>query len=61
MDNYSIIRFYQDERERRVTQTGLTLEEAQAHCQSPESSSQTATDPDETGGWFDGYSNRDYS
>ena len=62
MDNYSIIRFYQDNRERRVTQTGLTLEEAQSHCQDPESSSSTTTDPDEEpGGWFDGYSDQDYS
>jgi len=41
--------------------TGLTLEEAQAHCKDPETSSKTATDPRLNtltavfGDWFDGY------
>ena len=44
---YKIIRFYQDDRPSRTIQTGLTLEEAQAHC----------TREDTHGdGWFDGYS-----
>jgi len=52
---YSIIRFYSDDRERRVIETGLSLADARKHCNDPESSSQTATDPDEEGNWFDGY------
>ncbi len=57
MESYKIIRHhFQSENE--VTQTGLTLEEAQEHCNDPETSSRTcseattATDP---GQWFDGY------
>lgn len=53
--SYSIVRFYSDNRVRRVLQTGLTLQEAQAHCQDPETSSQTTTTDDEPGTWFDGY------
>jgi len=53
--SYSIIRFYSDNREREVKQTGLTLKEAQAHCQDPETSSETTTTDDEPGVWFDGY------
>jgi hypothetical protein len=42
-------------------ETGLTLEEAQAHCRNPETSSRTATSAEairhttERGAWFDGY------
>lgn len=46
---YSIIRFYRDwddPRNREVIETGLTLEEAQAHCKDPSTS---------TNEWFDGY------
>jgi len=43
---YKIIRFYEDSRANEVMDTGLTLEDAQAHCE----------DPDTHGdGWFDGY------
>jgi len=45
MKTYKIIRFRQGE-ETKTIQTGLTLEEAQAHCQDDE----TRGD-----GWFDGY------
>lgn len=44
-----------------VLQEGVTLEEAQEHCNDPETSSSTATSPEavertETfGPWFDGY------
>lgn len=58
MTTYKIIRFYQDARvKRRVMATGLTLEEAQAHCQDPETSSRTATKRYRVnvGPWFDGY------
>lgn len=57
---YYIIRFYQ-RGGRRIIQRGLTLEEAQAHCKNPETSSSTATSAKEraitrrNGPWFDGY------
>ena len=61
-ETYSIIRHYFDtEIESEVIETGLTLDEAQAHCTDPETSSSTATSQDavartETyGPWFDGY------
>lgn len=44
-----------------VTATGLTLEEAQAHCRDTETSSLSATSEEATaitermGPWFDGY------
>lgn len=44
-DTYKIIRFRQNG-DNEVIRTGLTLEEAQAHCRDPE----TRGD-----GWFDGY------
>ena len=46
MKTYKIIRF-RFKGENRVIKTGLTLEEARAHC----NSEATAGD-----GWFDGYS-----
>jgi len=52
---YSVIRFYADSRERRLVKAGLTLDEAQSHCQDPETSSKTTTTDDESGVWFDGY------
>ncbi len=43
-NTYKIIRFYQDDKvEREVIRTGLTLEEAQAHCHDPETSSSSCT------------------
>lgn len=57
--SYKITRFYaDDEHGSRLIKVGLTLDEAQAHCQSPESSSSTCSDPtheNEFGPWFDGY------
>lgn len=45
-ETYKIIRSFRDNYDRPVIATGLTLEEAQAHCK----------DPDTHGdGWFDGY------
>ena len=42
MDTYKIVRkFFKGEDE--VIETGLTLEEAQEHCQDPETSSKTCT------------------
>jgi hypothetical protein len=48
-------------RKKRTIKKGLTLEEAQAHCQDPETSSRTCTEyanvkrTKEKGMWFDGY------
>ncbi len=39
-DTYKIIRHYHDKRA-RVMKRGLTLEQAQAHCNDPEASSST--------------------
>jgi hypothetical protein len=62
MDTYKIVRMFQQEGRRRQTiRTGLTLEQAQAHCQDPETSSSTATGAKaqartrRLGAWFDGY------
>jgi len=62
---YSIVRHYFDAGIRRRTiATGLTLTEAQAHCNDPETSSSTATGKvgrartRKVGPWFDGYTDR---
>ena len=49
MQTYSIIRFYAPHlnKNNRVIQRGLTLEEAQAHCKDPATR--------KAGEWFDGY------
>ena len=55
---YKVVRFYRDERQRRTIKTGLTLEEAQAHCRDPETSSSTCSETKRRrigGDWFDGY------
>ena len=59
---YKIVRFYFDRPGmRRTIKTGLTLEEAQAHCSNEETSSETckgSTNKARTkqrGEWFDGY------
>jgi hypothetical protein len=61
-DTYKVIRFYRDRwPNRRTIRRGLTLAEAQAHCQDPQTSSSTATDAAgrrrtaRLGPWFDGY------
>lgn len=47
MTTYKIIRFYKDwDRESWVVDTGLTLEEAQAHCRREDTHGED---------WFDGY------
>lgn len=43
---YMIIRFYRDGTPAKIIKRGLSLEDAQAHCNNPK----TAGD-----GWFDGY------
>jgi hypothetical protein len=62
MTTYKIVRGYFNDTEARETiKTGLSLEEAQAHCQDPETSSRTATGKaaraltEKHGPWFDGY------
>lgn len=58
---YKIVRFYYNGAPRRTIKTGLTLEQAQAHCNNPETSSKTATSAAakritrRNGAWFDGY------
>ena len=55
---YKIVRFYRDNRPARTIETGLTLEEAKAHCKDPETSSTTASAikcKRIKGEWFDGY------
>lgn len=58
---YKIVRMYQGNTPSRTIERGLTLEEAQAHCKDPETSSSTATSPTarartrKHGPWFDGY------
>ena len=57
---YKIVRMYFEGGRRTITK-GLTLEEAQAHCQDPETSSSTCTNSTgkwrtkHMGDWFDGY------
>ena len=57
---YKVIRFYFNGG-KRVVKRGLTLEQAQTHCQNPETSSSTckmAVNRRRTknrGPWFDGY------
>ena len=62
--SYKIVRNYFDPSRapsRRCVKTGLTLEEAQAWCRNPETSSRTATSAAARrrtkayGAWFDGY------
>lgn len=61
MERYKIVRHYQ-QHGKRIVKRGLTLEQAQAHCRNPETSSSTATSAAgrrrtrKYGPWFDGYS-----
>ena len=60
MERYKIVRGY-FRGGRRVIERGLSLEQAQAHCQDPETSSRTCTKArnvrrtKQRGPWFDGY------
>ncbi len=64
MHNYYIVRHYFNDEAfaNRITRRGLTLEEAQAHCNDPETSSSTCKSTaalartKKRGPWFDGYS-----
>ena len=62
MSKYKIVTmFFDRSRRSRVIKRGLTLEEAQAHCSDPETSSSTCTSSakksytKKVGPWFDGY------
>jgi hypothetical protein len=62
MTTYKIVRMYfGGDPSRRTIATGLTLEQAQAHCGDPETSSRTCTKSAgkkrtrHFGPWFDGY------
>ena len=59
---YKIVRYYRSyDHKSRVVRRGLTLEEAQAHCRDPETSSRTCTNAAGRrrtklkGPWFEGY------
>jgi hypothetical protein len=59
---YRIVRYYQRRELRsRTIRRGLTLEEAMAHCEDPETHSATCTKPHNRartrrlGDWFDGF------
>ena len=61
-ETFKVVRYYfSDDMDSEVILTGLTLEQAQAHCQNPQTSSQTATvasavrRTEKYGPWFDGY------
>lgn len=62
--SYRIVRHFFRSNRKVTVARGLTLEEAQAHCKDPESSSRTCTKKagkDRTrkwGPWFDGYTDR---
>lgn len=64
---YQIVRFYEDDRGRKIIKNNLTLEEAKEWCNDPETSSMTAKDAcngdeemiekwhEERKHWFDGF------
>ena len=59
---YNIVRFFADpNKPARVVKRGVTLEEAQEHCNDPETSSRTCTSATgkartrKHGPWFDGW------
>lgn len=62
---YRIERKYRDSSDSETIAEGLTLEEAQDHCNDPETSSSTATTTEATersaqrGPWFDCYYKED--
>lgn len=50
MERYNIIRFYENGKQ-RIMLTGLTLEEAQKHCNDPKTQGKTRSGVR----WFDGF------
>jgi hypothetical protein len=67
MTTYRIVRFYRDNPDAngQIVETGLTLDEAHAHCNNPETSSATTTSAVGQartryhGPWFDGFESED--
>lgn len=61
MDRYRIVRTYRDTNRREIIKDNLSLENAQGHCRSKETSSSTCTHAEGRartttfGPWFDGY------
>ncbi len=62
MGKYKVVRMYQNSELRsHVVKRGLTLAQAQKHCQDPETSSRTCQKAENVnrtkrcGPWFDGY------
>ena len=62
---YNVVRFYRDGGiRRRIIAERVTLEEAQAHCRDPETTSSKCTGKvgrartRRVGAWFDGYEER---
>lgn len=61
MTKYKIVRHYFNSHRKYTVQHNLTLEEAQAHCRDPQSSSGTCYNSvgkartKAVGPWFDGY------
>ena len=61
METYKIFRLFRDHDKSRKIKRGLTLNEAQAHCRDPETSSSTCTNAagkrrtKQRGPWFDAY------
>ncbi len=59
--SYKIVRYFRGDYTPRIIKRGLSLEEALAHCNDPETSSETAGSREalaltrEFGFWFDGY------
>lgn len=47
---YMIVRFYENGK-KKILETGLTLEEAQAHCSKPSTEGRTSSGVR----WFDGF------
>ena len=61
MTTYKIVRVYFNDHPKETIVRGLTLEQAQRHCNDPETSSKTCTTPEgkrrtlQYGQWFDAY------
>ena len=62
--HYNIVRFFKDSGRRRIIRTRVTLEEAQAYCSDPETSSSACTSTEgrrrtaRVGPWFCGFEER---
>ena len=63
--SYKILRFFRRDKRTQIIRSGLTLEEARAHCDDPDTSSRYATSSAAKrrtrlfGPWFDGYEEED--